>query len=268
MRFILTIILFATTFFLKGQPFSDGSNKHKEDFMNMVLGKYHVSINSCNEQNYLDTINKLIEFNNNDSSYKATKLMWGMWFYDTTKYSVTFFKPLITKILKSRQEYYKENLEGKWRFSHDFWTGLVFQSTTTTAEDTNKTVLFKNGIAEFYFKDSLLRRTGYKVFLEISGFELSWNSYFKIQFLDKNDYWVFNISPSKTSPVDELKLTVILDPNCSCGCGSLIYKKENREVYSKRIITNAQQQHCTQTGLTEAQSASTHYQSSANRLDR
>ena len=199
----------------------------------MVLGKYYVDIDKGNHQKYFKNVKALIAYNDRDSSYKATKLMWALWFYDTTKYSTDFFKPLLDKIQKSNEVFYERALIGQWRFSHDFWTGLVSEVITTTAYDTGRTVSFNNGYAEFYFYDTLKRTTKYQIVPQSTGFELSRVNNFKILFLDKNEYWTFVITTKKPFD-DRISLRVILDPNCSCGCGTDIYYKQEEEYFTSR----------------------------------
>ena len=199
----------------------------------MVLGKYYVEINNSNQQLYLKKVKTLVEFGDKDSSYKATKFMWALWFYDTAKYSTDFFKPLLNRIQKSNEGFYERTLNGHWRFSHDFWTGLVSQVTTTTAYDTGRTVSFNNGYAEFYFYDTLKRATKYQIVPQPTGFELSRVNNFKILFLDKNEYWTFVVTTKKSFD-DRISLRVILDPNCSCGCGDDIYYKQEEPYLTSR----------------------------------
>ena len=199
----------------------------------MILGKYYVDIDNINQQKYFEKVKTLVQFEDKDSSYKATRLMWALWFYDTAKYSTDFFQPLLDRIQQSNESYYDRVLKGQWRFSHDFWTGLVPYVTTTTDYDTGRTVIFKNGYAEFYFYDTLKRTTKYKIVPQTTGFELSRVNNFKILFLDKNEYWTFVIT-AKKSFGDRISLRVILDPNCSCGCGDDIYYKQEEPYLTSR----------------------------------
>jgi hypothetical protein len=197
----------------------------------MILGKNYVDIDNINHLAIYEKVKSLVEFADKDSSYKATKLMWALLFYDTTKYSTDFFKPLLDRIQASNKSYYERILKGEWRFSHDFWTGLVWKITTTSAYDTGRTVTFKDGYAEFYFYDTLQRKTKFDITPDSAGFELSRVNNFKILFLDKNEYWTFVINTNKKAFGDRISLSVILDPNCSCGCGSDIYYKQEEPPY-------------------------------------
>ena len=226
LKFKLTILLFASAFATHGQSNLTQTSKINPDFKRMILGKYYVDIDSSNHQAFYKKVKSLIEFEDKDSSYKATRLMWALLFYDTTKYSTDFFQPLLDRIQQSNESYYDRVLKGQWRFSHDFWTGLVSQVTTTTAYDTGRTVSFKNGYAKFYFYDTLKRTSKYKIISESTGFEFSRVNNFKILFLDKNESWTFVITTTIKSVGERTSLRVILDPNCSCGCRDDIYYKQ------------------------------------------
>lgn len=225
LRFKLTILLLTFALITQGQSNSTQTSTPKLTYQQMVLGKYYVDIDQSNHKQYFNKVKTLVELADRDSSYKATKLMWALWFYDTTKYSTDFFKPLLDKVQKSNTAFYERTLTGTWRFSHDFWTGLVSQVTSTTAYDTGRTVSFNNGYAQFYFYDTLIRTTEYKIISLSTGFEISRVNNFKIHFLDKNEYWTFRITMPKNSFEDKTYLTVVLDPSCSCSCGNDIYYK-------------------------------------------
>jgi len=230
LKFKLTILFFASAIVTYGQSNLTQTSRPKLTYQQMFLGKYYVDIDKSNHEEYFEKVKGLTEFADKDSSYKATKLMWALWFYDTAKYSTDFFKPLLDKIQNSNKAFYEQTLNGQWRFSHDFWTGLVSQVSTTTANDTGRIVSFNNGVAEFYFYDTLKRTTKYQIIPKTTGFELSRVNNFKILFLDKNEYWTFVITTPKSID-DKTSLTVILDPNCSCGCGSDIYYKQEEPPY-------------------------------------
>ena len=237
LKFKLTILLFVIAFGTHRQSCFAQTSKMNPDIKGMILGKHNVEINSTNHQAFYKKVKTLIEFEDKDSSYKATKLMWALWFYDTTKYSTNFFHPFLERIQKSNESFYDRVLKGEWRFSHDFWTGLVQESTTTSAYDTGRTVLFKNGYAKFYFYDTLKRTSKYKIISQSKGFEFSKVNNFKILILDKNELWTFAIDinkkrfEDKNSLKDRISLRVILDPYCSCGCGSDIYYKQEEFTY-------------------------------------
>jgi hypothetical protein len=228
--------LLTSVLITQGQSNSIQTNRPKLTYQQLVLGKYYVDINNSNHKQYFKKVKTLVELANKDSSYKATKLMWALLFYDTVKYSTDFFKPLLDKVQKSNRAFYERTLAGTWRFSHDFWTGLVSEITSKTAYDTGRTVSFNNGYAEFYFYNTLKRATEYQIIPNTTGFEFSRVNNFKILFLDKNEYWTFTITTPKKSFEDRTYLTVILDPSCSCGCrNDIYYKVENPYLTTRNI---------------------------------
>jgi hypothetical protein len=231
LKFKLTILLFVFAHVTHGQSDLTQPKKINADFKRMILGKYYVDIDHSNYLTIYEKVKSLIEFADKDSSYKATKLMWALLLYDTAKYSTDFFKPLLDRIQASNESYYDRMLKGEWRFSHDFWTGLVWKTTTTSAYDTGRTITFKNGYAEFHFYDTLQRKTKYAIIPDSTGFEISRVNNFKILFLDKKEYWTFVIDTKKKIFGDRISLRVILYPNCSCGCGSDIYYKQEEPPY-------------------------------------
>lgn len=192
----------------------------RTDFKSLVLGDYNYIYNDQNSAVFYKKVTSLIELNNPDSSYKASKIMWGLLLFDTLKYSVENFKPLLDKIINSNTRYFENKLKGAWRFSHDSWSGMGFEPTTTTAVDTGKVIRLDGYRAWFFFNDSLFRQTTYKIQVRQTSNELTMVNNYNIHFDDKNEDWSFKFSTDPTPT-----LTIILNPLCSCGCGVDIYKK-------------------------------------------
>lgn len=205
--------------------FSFAMGQKKRESKSMLLGGYNYAYDTANCHLYYEKAKSLIELNNPDSSYKAKKIMLGLYFYDTVKYTYKFFKPLVDKIEQSNRHFYINKIKGTWRFSHDFWTGLVPVSTSTTAIDTGKVVKFNGSVATFYFNDTLTRQTAYKVLFTQRGAELGRYLTYSICFDDSNEDWEFTLKQEKGDST--LSMIRTLDPSCSCSCGVHIYKKIN-----------------------------------------
>jgi hypothetical protein len=132
LKFKLTILFFASAIVTYGQSNLTQASRLKLTYQQFFFGKNYVEIDNSNHQKYFEKVKDLTEFADKDSSYKATKLMWALWFYDTSKYSIDFFKLLLDKIVNSNKFFCERTLKGQWQFSHDFWTGLVSQVSTST----------------------------------------------------------------------------------------------------------------------------------------
>ncbi|MDF2189132.1 hypothetical protein [Paraflavitalea sp. CAU 1676] len=219
MKFEALILFFSLSSCVYGQE----TYPNTKDFKSLVLGKYNYIYSSTNCGIFEDKVKSLIEENNPDSSFKATKIMWGLSLYDTIKYSDEYFNPQLDRIIKSNTAYFESNLKGEWRFSHDFWTGMVLKTTTTTDIDTGKVIRFDGHTAYFYFNDSLFRQTSYKVVVQKAGIEFTRVNYYNILLEDKNENWSFSLA--KNLHGSEMIMTVHLEPNCSCGCRQDIYRR-------------------------------------------
>jgi hypothetical protein len=208
--------------------------KPLRDFKSLVLRDYNYPYDSTNCDVYYKMVKSLIEYNNPDSSYKAKKIMLGLYFYDSVKYAFELHAPLVYKIEQLNRQYYENTIKGTWRFSHDFWTGLVSTPTTTTAKDTGKVIKFNGRTASIYFNDTLIRKTAYKLVAKQRGTDYSRHTIFSIHFEDKDEDWEFILDWDKQD--SKTNLIVTLDPSCSCGCGEHIYKKIN-DLEAPLIVT-------------------------------
>jgi hypothetical protein len=219
MKFKSFLFFFVLSSYVLGQE----TYPNTRDFKSLVLGKYNYIYDSYNCKVFEDKVKSLIELNDLDSAYKATKIMWGLLLYDTIKYSEEYFKPLLDKIVNLNTAYFESNLKGEWRFSHDFWTGMVKQITTTSDIDTGKVVKFDGNTAYFYFNDSLFRQSSYKVVVKQSENKFLSVNHYNIQLNDINENWSFSLT--ENSYGSKMIMTIQNDPNCLCGCRQDIYKK-------------------------------------------
>lgn len=198
--------------------------RDRTDFKCLVLGGYNYIYTRQNSAGFYEQAKSLIELDNPDSSYKASMIMWGLFLFDTTNYSLKNCRPWLDKIIASNTRYYENNLRGAWRFSHDYWTGMgISDPTTTTAIDTGKVIKLDGHMAYFLFNDSLIRQTPYKIVVKQTGFYFQRINRYTIHFDDKNEDWLFRLTQAQNDPTP--LLTITLNPLCSCGCGEDIYKK-------------------------------------------
>lgn len=197
--------------------FAMAQDKRKDEFKRLVLGKYNYVYDNQNCQYFFAQAKSLIELNNPDSSNKASKIMWGLYLFDTAKFSFEGFVPLLDKIVQSNTRYYENNLTGVWRFSHDFLDGMGSALTTTTDKDTCRVIQFDGHNVAFYFNDSLYRKTSYNIEPYQSGFEFQRVNIYNICFYDSDDKWQITLTPKN--------MEVRTYPICVCGCYINIYKK-------------------------------------------
>lgn len=191
--------------------------QRRDDFKSLVLGEYNYPYDAVNSNFYYEQAKSLTKLNNPDSSHKASKIMWGLYLYDTSRYKLEDFVPLLKKIERSNTHYYERVLKGKWRFSHDWLDGLGYIPIDSIREDTFRVVEFDGHNAAFFFKDSLYRKTSYTIECRHTGFEFQRINIFSICFHDSDAKWWFTINPEYMKIKHEYY--------CSCGCVLSIYKK-------------------------------------------
>ncbi len=138
-------------------------SRNLNEFKRLVLGEYNYNYTTANSDHFFEEAKNLIKIKNPDSSYKASKIMYGLFLFNDTKYSLDTFQPLLSAINISNRQIFEQSLIGSWRFSHDFGTGLVTQISTSTAVDTGNVVNFDGCEASFFFNDSLTRKTHYSL---------------------------------------------------------------------------------------------------------
>lgn len=191
--------------------------QRKDEFKRLVLGENNYTYNTNNAQSYYEQAKSLIKLNNPDSSRKASKIMWGLYLYDTARYTFEGFEPLLREIEQSNTRYYEKVIKGKWRFSHKWLDGMGYIPIDSVRKDTFQVVEFDGRNVSFFFKDSLYRKTSYSIECRQSGFDFQRINIFKICFYDSDAVWWFTIMPTY--------MEIKHDFNCSCGCVLSIYKK-------------------------------------------
>jgi hypothetical protein len=191
-------------------------------------------IDNSNHLTFYQKAQKLIELNNPDSSFEATRILWALLYYDTTKYSVDLFTPLLDKIENANRAFYKTTLSGQWKFE---WSGSNW-GTAQTSKDVNKSIVFTDKEAIFYSGDTIKRRTVYYLsnnyplyFIPSNNSQSRFTTVnlFHLVFADTKEEWNIRFYKDGFVPyVGQTQTTAMLInqmPNCVCGCPEEVYNK-------------------------------------------
>lgn len=131
-----TIVLTCLALIFSSKMIAQIDGQRLEKYKKYVLGKYNYKIDSLNEDYYVEYIRDLIKHKDDDSSYKASKLMTALRLYHFDKYNYHFFAKEIDTIRKRAIENIESNFNGQWRFTHNFISGLSPVLSDYKASDT------------------------------------------------------------------------------------------------------------------------------------
>jgi hypothetical protein len=191
------------------------------------LSKYeNYSVKRKNHVALYERAKRLIEFNRPDSSHEAVRILRALNGYDSSKYSMNLFKPLLEKMEKANRTFYQQTIIGRWKFE---WSGTNW-GTTSTSDSTNEVLVFTDKEVIFYRNDTIQRRTPYQISNSNVRSYFYASVFFRIVFQDNNNEWPFwfydhtdfvpYISKTKT-----VAMRISEEPFCSCGCPEQVFSK-------------------------------------------
>ena len=200
-------------------------------FSLVVAGQKHpikdrYPINDSNDSSFYQKAQSLIQYNNPDSSWEATRILWALIFFDTTKYSMELYQPLLDKIETANRTFYEATLAGQWNFE---WSGTNW-GTAETSKEVTKRIIFNDKEAIFYSGNKVKRKTGYYLSNEYSNSRFVTANFFRLVFTDNKEEWTIRFyNNHKFVPyignTNTIGMLANQMPNCSCGCPEEIYSK-------------------------------------------
>lgn len=210
MKFQVTILMLMLSFIAAGQR-------------NPLKDRY--SISKSNHLTFYQKAQNLIELNDPDSSFEATRILQALLYYDTTKYLIELFTPLLDNIEKANRAYHITILSGQWKFE---WSGSNW-GTAQTSKDVNKAIFFTDKEAIFYSGDTIKRRTSYQLSNSYSQSRFATVNFFRLVFIDTKEEWDIRFYRNGFVPYVGRTQTVAMlinqMPNCVCGCPEEVYGK-------------------------------------------
>lgn len=175
-----------------------------------------------NEEFYYAEMKQLSSQNNIDSINRAINIIEDLYYFDSKKYNVKTLQPYLDKLNEFSYATILNRLPGVW-LSEPMgtdWGGAMI--------NLNKKIIFSQNRAFFYYQDSLVRVTNFKIISKvINGSSLNFK-YFSIAFIDNKEEWKLKlISEGNTVPfhgeAKKLYLLISKEQHCVCGCPEELY---------------------------------------------
>ena len=198
-------------------------------------------VNNLNDESYYRRLLQNSNDKNIDSTNEAIKLIFDLHNFNSKKYNSALLQPLLNKIERFQQRFFKETIIGKWRSES---LGSDWENTIEKMINPNKQFVSTDNEAFFFKSDSVIRRTSYFIITRPIKVNLLTFNRFSIQFLDTKDEWSFYfITKGHGVPfhgnAQKLYLLFNKHPNCVCGCPEELYSVEqNSQQFFGSVSSN------------------------------